>query len=128
MGSSKVPSDGCAVVLPTGASVQRNSHEHHSAWADTLGRHGLLCPSDKENGFDDEQWDRANPSAETGLSAGGEAPGTAATVIDEAAPADGQAACARTDGFKHDPKTGQDTLEVGLEPGDPELPAHDGSG
>jgi phasin family protein len=58
----------------------------------------------------------ANPSAETGLSAGGEAPGTAATVIDEAAPADGQAACARTDSFKHDPKTGQDTLEVGLNP------------
>src|SRR5215218_4390223 len=58
----------------------------------------------------------ANPSAETGLSAGGEAPGTAATVIDEAAPADGQAACASPDSFEHDPKTGQDTLEVGLNP------------
>src|SRR4051794_15112490 len=58
----------------------------------------------------------ANSSAETGLSAGGEAPGMAVTVIDEAAPAGGQAACARTDGFKHDTKTGQGTLEVGLNP------------
>jgi phasin family protein len=58
----------------------------------------------------------ANSSAETGQSAGGEAPGMAVTVIEEAAPADGQAACARTDGFKHDTKTGQGTLEVGLNP------------
>ena len=58
----------------------------------------------------------ANPSAETRQSAVGEAPGMAVTVIDEAAPAGEQTACARTDGFEHDPKTGQDTLEIGLNP------------
>src|SRR5215211_4554708 len=58
----------------------------------------------------------ANSSAETGPSAVGEAPGMAVTVIEEAAPADGPAACASPDGFKHDLKTGQDTLEVDLNP------------
>jgi hypothetical protein len=58
----------------------------------------------------------ANPSAETRQSAVGEAPGMAVTVIDEAAPAGEQTACARTDGFEHDPKTGHGTLEVGLNP------------
>ena len=58
----------------------------------------------------------ANSSAEAQQSAVGEPPGMAVTVIDEAAPAGGQTACARTDGFEHDPKTGQDTLEVGLNP------------
>ena len=40
----------------------------------------------------------------------------AVTVIDEAAPAGEQSACARIDGFVHDPKTGQGVLEVGLNP------------
>jgi hypothetical protein len=58
----------------------------------------------------------ANPSAEAQQSAVGEPPGMAGTRIDAAASVREQTACARTDGFEHDPKTGPDTLEVGLNP------------
>jgi hypothetical protein len=44
----------------------------------------------------------ANPSTETGQSAMDEATGMAATVIDEAAQAGEQAACASADGFAHE--------------------------
>ena len=40
----------------------------------------------------------------------------AVTVIDEAAQAGEQTGCASPDGFEHDPKTGQGTPEVGLNP------------
>ena len=56
----------------------------------------------------------ATPSAEPQQSAGDEAPGIAVRVIDAAAPAGEQTACARTDGLEHDPNTGQGPLEVGL--------------
>ena len=58
----------------------------------------------------------APPSAEPRQSAGGEAPGMAVPVIDAAAPAGEQTACARTEGVEHDPKMGQDTREGGLIP------------
>ncbi len=56
----------------------------------------------------------AHPSAETGQSVMDEATGMAAPVIDEAAQAGEQAACASADGFEHETETAQGTLEVGL--------------
>ena len=56
----------------------------------------------------------ANPTAEAGQTAVAEAPDMAATVIDEAAQAGAQTACASAGGFEHNTETAQDTLEVGL--------------
>ena len=58
----------------------------------------------------------ATPSAEPQQSAGDEAPGIAVRVIDAAAPAGEQTACARTDGLEHDANTGHGTLEMDLNP------------
>ena len=57
----------------------------------------------------------AYPSAEPGQNAVAEAPGMAAPVIDEAAQAGEQAACAGADGFEHNSEAAQGTLEVGLD-------------
>ena len=104
----------------TGAQAfQRTSHEHHPAqpgltpggvthfFCLTEGRLDLTTRNGNEP---------ATPSAEPQQSALGKAPGMAVPVSDEAAPAGEQSACARTEDLEHDPKTGQDTREVGLNP------------
>src|SRR5690242_10094476 len=98
----------------TGAQAfQRTAHEHHAAqpgltpWRVTR----FFCVPERRVDLTTHHGNGpATPSAEPRQSAGGEAPGMAVPVIDEAAQASEQTACTRTDGLKHDPNTGQDTL------------------
>ena len=50
----------------------------------------------------------------------------AVPVSDGAAPAGEQTACARTEGLEHDPKTGQDTLAMDLNPATQRFPCMTG--
>ena len=102
----------------TGAQAfQRISHEHHPAQPGlTPGRvtHFFCLPERRMDLTTRNGNEPAPPSAEPRQGAWGETRGMAVPVIDEAAPAGEQTACARTDGLEHDPNTGQGPLEVGL--------------